>query len=289
MRLRTLCLLFLVCTACICPAAWGQTTTPGSSLAMRSTGSGSGSWTIDRNGYVGTYITLASPGNVTVGVNASGTASGGIDPHMNIVLADTKAGFDVTSGVNAYQHTFNLPAGTYFLRTEFNNDLDASARAPDDPRSSRSRARRSPTPAALPTRSQRPTRYIQNFRKGNVKVGLSGLAPGATVDVSLKRHAFNFGTAVPGFSSNDVNNYLGTRRHGEADQLSAATQSELQRGCSGEHGQVGVQRDRRATTSTMAWNRPDSRTTPSRTTCEPACTTSFGATTATTANSLLGC
>ena len=52
--------------------------------------------------------------------------------------------------------------------------------------------------------------YIQNFRKGAVKIGLSGVAPGATVGVSLKRHAFNFGTAVPGFSSTDVNNYLGS-------------------------------------------------------------------------------
>ena len=47
---------------------------------------------------------------------------------MNIVLADTKAGFDVTSGTNPYEHTFNLPAGTYFLRTEFNNDMDSSRR-----------------------------------------------------------------------------------------------------------------------------------------------------------------
>ena len=72
---------------------------------------------------------MPAAGDVTVRVNASGTASGGINPHMNIVLADTKAGFDVTAGMNPYESTFNLPAGTYFLRTEFNNDLDLSARA----------------------------------------------------------------------------------------------------------------------------------------------------------------
>src|SRR4051812_5065865 len=52
----------------------GQTTLTGSSLAMKSTGSGSGSWTIDRDGYVGTYITVPSAGDVTIHVNASGTA-----------------------------------------------------------------------------------------------------------------------------------------------------------------------------------------------------------------------
>ena len=123
--LRTVC-LFGVGVVCVSPVAWAQTTVTGSALALKSTGSGSGTWTLDRDGYVGTYINVAVAGNVTVRVNASGTASGGIDPHMNIVLADTKAGFDVTSGVNPYEHTFNLPAGTYFLRTEFNNDIDVS-------------------------------------------------------------------------------------------------------------------------------------------------------------------
>src|SRR4051794_5465422 len=187
----------------------GQTTLTGSSLAMKSTGSGSGSWTIDRDGYVGTYITVPSAGDVTIHVNASGTASGGVNPHMNIVLADTKAGFDVTSGVNAYEHTFNLPAGTYFLRTEFNNDLDVSPRAltiQDLTVAGATVSNTSSNANALAAADS----YIQNFRKGDVKVGLSGLAPGTSVAVSLKRHAFNFGTAVPGFSSTDINNYLGS-------------------------------------------------------------------------------
>ena len=55
--------------------------------------------------------------------------------------------------------------------------------------------------------------YINNFRKGAVKIGLSGLAPGTSVGVALKRHAFSFGTAVPGGfsgSGTDTNNYLGS-------------------------------------------------------------------------------
>jgi GH35 family endo-1,4-beta-xylanase len=190
--------------------ACAQTTLTGSSLALKSTGSGSGTWTLDRDGYVGTYINVAAPGNVTVRVNANGTASGGIAPHMNLVLADTKAGFDVTSGVNPYEYTFNnMPAGTYFLRTEFNNDLAVTSRAlaiQDLTVTGATISNSSTNSNALAASDT----YIQNFRKGNVKVGLSGLAPGATVQVSLKRNAFNFGTAVPGNSTTGVNNYFGT-------------------------------------------------------------------------------
>src|SRR5690242_11676748 len=52
----------------------------GDSFAYHSTGDSlkANTWTLDRNGYVGTYITLAAPGNVTVKVQAEGTASGGI-------------------------------------------------------------------------------------------------------------------------------------------------------------------------------------------------------------------
>ncbi len=104
-------------------------TIPGSSLALKSRGSGTANWTLDRNGYVGTYINVPSPGSVTIDVNASGAAAGGIDPHMNLVIADAKAGFDVASAANSYQHTFDLPAGTYLVRAEFNNDLERSSRA----------------------------------------------------------------------------------------------------------------------------------------------------------------
>ena len=127
MRLRSLCVLWFV-AACTGPIARAQSTLSGSSLALKSTGSGFNTWTLDRDGYVGTYITVPTSGDVTVRVNASGTASSGIDPHMNIVLADTEAGFDVTNGVHPYESTFNLPAGTYFLRTEFNNDPEVSSR-----------------------------------------------------------------------------------------------------------------------------------------------------------------
>jgi GH35 family endo-1,4-beta-xylanase len=193
--LRTFCLVSLT-AAWLASQVSAQTTLPGNMLALRSTGSGAGAWTLDRNGYVGTYINLPAPGNVTVSVNASGTASGGIDPHMNIVLADTRAGFDVASGTAAYQHTFDLPAGTYFLRTELSNDLEASSRAltiQDITVSGATVLNASNNSNALAAADT----YVDKFRKGNVSIGLSGVAPGTPVDVRLKRHAFNFGTAIP--------------------------------------------------------------------------------------------
>jgi hypothetical protein len=79
---------------------------------LKSRGSGSADWTLDRNGYVGTYINVATPGNVTIAVNAAGTPANGVAPRMNIVIADSKAGSDVADGFRTYAHSFNLPAGT---------------------------------------------------------------------------------------------------------------------------------------------------------------------------------
>src|SRR5689334_24196793 len=107
--------------------ALSQTIT-GSTLAFRSSGSGTGNWTLSENGYVGTYFSLAAPGSVTLTVNASGSTDDASLPHMNLVIADAKAGFDVAAGFNNYQHTFDLPAGTYFVRTEFNNDVPTANR-----------------------------------------------------------------------------------------------------------------------------------------------------------------
>ncbi len=180
----------------------------GSSLALKSLGTGVGDWTLDRDGYVGTYIDVTATGNVTISVNAAGTASGGIDPHMNLVLADTNVGFDVTSGVSSYGHTFkNVPAGRYLIRAEFTNDMEASSRALTIQNLTVSGATVMNTSNNSNALAASDT-YIDNFRRGHVKVGLSGIAPSSTVDVRLKRHAFNFGTAIHGFGSSGVGNYL---------------------------------------------------------------------------------
>ena len=202
--------------ACVVgPNAVAQTTINGFSLSMKSLNSPQ----LTENGYVGTYIDVAHDGDdVTISVNASGTAYGGIDPRMNIVLADYSAGWDVGSSASDYEYTFtDMPAGKYFLRTEFNNDdLLFDAQNPDRAltvnsltvsgagvsNSFNSTTNNANAIAAADT-------YINNFRKGNVTVSLPGLAAGTPVEISLKNHAFNFGTAIPGADTSGVNTYLG--------------------------------------------------------------------------------
>ena len=56
--------------------------------------------------------------------------------------------------------------------------------------------------------------YVQNFRRGSANVRLTGpgnipLLAGTQVAVDHKRHAYMFGTAVPGVNSSNVSQYLG--------------------------------------------------------------------------------
>src|SRR5690349_17785618 len=102
MRRRTLLGLLLApaVTAALYPSlAAAQTTTlNGGSLALRSTNSN----VINVNGYVGTYITLAAPGTVGLSVNAVASSGAAAAPHMNIVVDDSSAGFNVGTTSSNY-------------------------------------------------------------------------------------------------------------------------------------------------------------------------------------------
>ena len=137
---------------------------------------------------------------------------------MNIVVADTKAGFDVAAGFNNYEHTFDLPAGTFFVRTEFNNDVPTAGRQLTIGNLSISGASSVSNTSSTSTNNASALAasdtYINNFRKGPAQLELGGVAPGTDVHVKLKQHAFNFGTAVGGTfvggggNQYDVNTYL---------------------------------------------------------------------------------
>src|SRR4051812_15988944 len=101
--------------------ATAQTTVNGKDLVMRSTGSQSGNaWNLSGTGYVGTYVNVpAGGGTVSFTLNAAQGATGANDPHLNLVVADTKVGFSLNSAVaNNYVASTFLPGGTYFVRTE---------------------------------------------------------------------------------------------------------------------------------------------------------------------------
>ena len=88
-------LSIVVICALVASPGWAAS---GSALQLNSGAIAGSAAQLNNNGYAGTYITLAEPGDVTVNVNAAGTSFGGVDPRMNIVIADTKTGFDVSSG-----------------------------------------------------------------------------------------------------------------------------------------------------------------------------------------------
>lgn len=196
----------LVCLLIAAPACAME----GSALQLNSGAIAGSTAQLNSNGYAGGYITLASPGSVTVTVNATGTASGGIDPKLNIVIADAKVEFNVSSsGSNPYLHQFDdLPAGTYFIRAGYNND-GGTSRALTINSMDVAGATMATTTDEIALRQSAlaaADTYIDNFRKGPGKVALVGVAPGTSVDVRLKRHAFNFGTNIHGGSDTGLLN-----------------------------------------------------------------------------------
>ncbi len=129
---------------------------------------------------------------------------------MNVVVGDLKTPFDVAPGFNPYEFTLSLPVGKHFLRTEYANDFVSNA----VPASSRQLTVRSVdvTGATIDNANTDANAlaaadtYIKYGRQGSAHVQLHGAAPGAQVEVKLKSHAFNFGGAIPGFSSSTTLN-----------------------------------------------------------------------------------
>ncbi|MCC6492731.1 MAG: endo-1,4-beta-xylanase [Pirellulales bacterium] len=173
-----------------------QTTIDGGMLALRSSGSASGSaWRLNSNGYVGAYVTLDSPGDVTISVQAAGQSAGGVAPRMNIAVGDSRASFDVAAGLSTYQHTFSLPTGVHFIRTDFSNDADKSSRSLTVGSLSVSGAQVTNVGSDALALAAANT-YIETGRKGHALLSLVGVEPGAQVHVELRNHAFSFGTAA---------------------------------------------------------------------------------------------
>ena len=209
-------LVALVISAVTFDCRWlcAQTSIAGSSLALDSAGSN----TLSGPGYLGTYLTVPAGGaTINFTVNATEGGTSGAAPHMNVVIADSTFGLNVTntSATNYGTSNVTLPAGTYFVRAErdyansgstsraftLNNlAVNTVSGAPVTFSNSNTDAN---ALAASDT-------YIANFRQGPATVKLFGVAPGTPVNVDLSRIDFNFGTAIPGSSASNVNAYLGS-------------------------------------------------------------------------------
>jgi GH35 family endo-1,4-beta-xylanase len=196
-----------------CHCLRAQTSIAGSSLALDS----AGSTTLSGPGYLGTYLTVPA-GGATINFNVNATEGGttGAAPHMNIVIADSTLGLNITSTSAADYGTSNvtLPAGTYFVRAERDYAGSGSTSRPFTLNSlavntvsgTAATFSNSNTDANALAASDT---YIANFRQGPATVKLLGVAPGTPVNVDLSRIAFNFGTSVPGSNLSGINAYLG--------------------------------------------------------------------------------
>lgn len=166
----------------------------GASMALRSNGVSSGvAWRLNDSGYVGTYVSLASPGEIIVSVNARGLTAANPE-RMNVVIGDERVGWNVTTASTTYQHTFQLPAGTHFVRTEYANGPTTSALIVNSVDVAGAAVLNANNGAnALAAANS----YIATYRQGNATVQLPAAWAGAEVQVKLRNHAFNYGAAVP--------------------------------------------------------------------------------------------
>jgi GH35 family endo-1,4-beta-xylanase len=202
-----------------------STTLLGSQFAARSTGalSGPSGWSVGTTGFVGSYLVVPAGGaTINFTLNAAAGGGAGASPHVNIAVADSSFGFELPSAFATNYVTPNvfLPGGTYFVRTErdFAGNVSTNRASILNSLSVNTVGGGAATFANLNTATNAlaaADTYIQNFRRGSATVALTGpgnipLLPGTQVQVDLARHAFSFGTAVPGVSSTNVNSYLGS-------------------------------------------------------------------------------
>lgn len=196
---------------CLSPlATFAQTLIDGSQLALRSQGiavNGS-AWRLNQNGFVGTYITLDQPGTVTIDIRASGESDAGVSPLMNLAVNNERTGWNVAAETATYSRQLSLPAGTHLIRVEYANDPFApSTRRLTVDNVSISGATVVNVNSDANALAAADT-YIEHYRRGRARLNLIGAPAGAEVEVKLRKHAFRFGTAVPGTSTSSVNTFL---------------------------------------------------------------------------------
>jgi GH35 family endo-1,4-beta-xylanase len=218
-------LFFISSASFLVATARAQTTVDGSALALRSYLSGTSQQNfggdsgtdavLNTNGYVGTYITLPSPGTVTLTASALGVTSDSTVPELGIAVDDSLTKFNVAAGgFGNYTANVSLPAGTHFVRLQYDNDKDA------DPVNGNTHSLTvgslqvtgatvvNAPPDLNQTALDAANTYINNFRKGNATIHLVGAPAGSMVQVDMTRNAFNFGGTVSGTSTSDPVNML---------------------------------------------------------------------------------
>jgi autotransporter-associated beta strand protein len=203
---------YVVIAGGVSSPAWAQTTIDGDNMALQSSGASAGSgWTLSSDGYVGTYIDLSTAAPVTFTLNASGTASGGLNPDMTLSIAGSTQSFNVSSSslTNYTYTTPTLAAGTYFVRTQLDNQTATQTPSLDVGSLTVAGTGVSVLNNNTSTNAlNAATTYATNYRAGPGTISLTNangvhLGAGTSVQVKLISNAFNFAGAVYGQSPFD--------------------------------------------------------------------------------------
>jgi GH35 family endo-1,4-beta-xylanase len=176
-----------------------------SELAMRSGGEAvEDGWRMRESGFVGSYVRLVEAGEVRVRLEGSGFGvqdSGG--EGIAVVVGDERVEFEVSAEAREFEHVFELPAATHFVRIEYRDEEGSADRgvvirgvtfSGSDVEVLNEHSDGNALAAA--------ETYINTGRRGRATLTLPGVAEGTAVRVKLKRHAFNFGVVASGVMQN---------------------------------------------------------------------------------------
>lgn len=86
-------------------------------------------WILNQNGYVGEYLSVASPGIYTFTARAGGSAAAGSGPQLSLVVdgATTQTWQVAAGSIANYAASVNLAAGVHEIRFGFINDLQTAS------------------------------------------------------------------------------------------------------------------------------------------------------------------
>lgn len=167
----------------------------GRELPLHSSGVAEGdAWALHESGYSGVFLRLEKRARVTIRVTAAGAGQ------LLLVLGEQVQSFGVAAEPKPYEYALDVPRGTHFLRIDTGSPQPGKQTLLSVSSVSVSGAefvKDVSDHVALDAANT----FIQNYRKGPIKLHIHGVEPGGAIQIQLERHAFDFGVDIPGAQS----------------------------------------------------------------------------------------
>ncbi len=181
-------------------AAEGNTLV-GRDLAVRSNGNAEGNaWVLDGNGYVGTYLRVDEPAEISITVRTAGQTDGDVTPQLSAVVADHARSFAATDKPADHTAAFTLPPGTHFVRLQLDNDTPATdlRLAIHHLAVEGAEVVNEHTDALALAAADT---YLEHYRQGPITLALPPETAGQEAHITLVRNEMLFGAIAPGASN----------------------------------------------------------------------------------------